>query len=106
MTPPRTSRAVFVRSRLTWSAGFLAFPIAGVAGSAIAGRVDSPTPALLGGAVTGLVLGTAQSLVSWRRLDPRKWIPATTVGMGLGLLAGATVVGPTPRWEASPSWVL
>lgn len=93
MTPPRSSRAAFVRSWLIWSAGFLAFPLAGVAGTAIAGRVDSPTSALLGGAVTGLVLGTAQSLVSWRRLDPRKWIPATTVGMGLGLLAGATVVG-------------
>jgi hypothetical protein len=41
-----------LRTWLTWTAGFLAFPIAGLAGTAAAGRVDSPVAALLGGAIT------------------------------------------------------
>lgn len=63
-----------------------------MAGTAVAGRVDTPVAALLGGAVTGLVIGTGQALVSSQRLDLRWWIPATTIGMGLGLLLGATTV--------------
>ena len=45
-----------------------------------------------GGAIAGLVIGAGQTLVSRRRLDPRWWIPATAIGMGLGLLLGAAVV--------------
>ncbi len=75
-----------------WTAGFLVFPIAGLAGTAVAGRVDSPTAALAGGAVAGLVVGAGQALLSRRRLDPRRWVPATAVGMGGGLLLGAAFV--------------
>ena len=32
----------FLRTWLIWTAGFLAFPIAGLAGTAVAGRVDDP----------------------------------------------------------------
>jgi drug/metabolite transporter (DMT)-like permease len=92
MTNSETSQPTFTRTWLLWTAGFLAFPIAGVAGTAAAGRVDSPLAALLGGAVAGLVLGAGQALVSRRRLDPRRWIPATGVGMAIGLLLGAAVV--------------
>jgi hypothetical protein len=67
----------------------VAFPIAGLAGTAAVGHVDSATAALVGGAVAGLVLGAGQALASRRRLDPRRWIPATGVGMGMGLLVGA-----------------
>jgi hypothetical protein len=35
------------------------------------GRVDDPLSALAGGAVAGLVVGTAQALLSRRRLDLR-----------------------------------
>ena len=49
--------------------------------------------ALTGGLMTGIVIGAGQSLASSRRLDPRRWIVATAVGMGLGLLLGATTVG-------------
>ncbi|WP_405803992.1 hypothetical protein OG729_02550 [Streptomyces sp. NBC_00210] len=76
-----------------WTAGFLAFPIAGLAGRAIVGHVDSLAAALVGGAVTGLVIGAAQALVAHPRLDPRRWIPATAIGMGLGLGLGAALVG-------------
>ena len=93
MTASKAFRASFLPTWLLWTAGFLAFPLAGVAATAVAGRVDSPPAALLGGAVTGLVIGAGQTLVSRRRLDPRWWIPATAIGMGLGLLLGASVVG-------------
>ena len=92
MTDPTAVPKSFRRTWLLWTAGFLGFPIAGLAGTAVAGHVDSPTAALLGGAVTGLVLGAAQALASRRRLDPRRWIPATGAGMGVGLLLGAAVV--------------
>jgi hypothetical protein len=72
--------------------GFLAFPIGGFAASVIAGRIDSPQAAVTGGAIAGLVVGTGQALVSRGRLDWRWWIPATTVGMALGLLLGAVAV--------------
>ncbi len=87
-----TPHSSFLRTWLIWTAGFIAFPIAGVAGAAAVGRVNDPLAALLGGAVTGIVLGAGQALVSRKRLDPRKWIPATCVGMSAGLLLGAVVV--------------
>jgi hypothetical protein len=93
MTRSATSKPSFLRTWLTWTAGFIAFPLAGLAGTAVAGRVDSPLSALTGGAVSGLVLGTGQALLSRRRLDPRRWAPATAVGMGIGLLLGAAAVG-------------
>jgi hypothetical protein len=59
----------------------------------VAGRVDSPVAAVLGGAIAGLVIGAGQAQASSRRLDLRRWIPATTIGMSLGLLLGASIVG-------------
>ena len=76
-----------------WTAGFLAFPLAGLAGTAVGGRVDSPLAALSGGLACGLVIGPAQALTSRGRLDPHWWIPASALGMGVGLLLGAAVVG-------------
>jgi hypothetical protein len=63
-----------------------------LAGTAAVGHVDSATAALVGGAAAGLVLGAGQALASRRRLDPRRWIPGTGVGMGIGLLVAAWVV--------------
>jgi hypothetical protein len=87
------STSSFLRTWLLWSAGSLAFPLAGLAGTRVAGRVDSPVAALVGGAVAGLAIGVAQALLSRGRLDIRRWVPATAVGMGLGLLVGALTVG-------------
>ena len=81
-----------LRTWLIWTAGFLAFPVAGLAGTAVAGRVDDPIAALVGGTVAGLVIGVGQTLASRGRLDIRKWVPATGIGMGLGLMLGAVVV--------------
>jgi hypothetical protein len=93
MTRHTAPRPPFLRSWLIWTAGFLAFPVAGLAGTTVAGRVDTPVAALLGGAVAGLVIGAGQAAVSSRRLDPRRWIPASGIGMSLGLLLGAATVG-------------
>jgi hypothetical protein len=92
VTRPGSTRASQVRTWLIWTAGFLAFPLAGLAGTAVVGRVDSPVAALLGGAVAGLGIGLGQTLAGRGRLDIRRWVPATGVGMGLGLLLGAVVV--------------
>jgi hypothetical protein len=89
----RGSASPFLRTWLIWTAGFLVFPLAGLAGTGVAGRVDSPVAALVGGAVAGLVIGVAQALLSRGRLDIRTWVPATAIGMGLGLLLGAVTVG-------------
>jgi hypothetical protein len=83
-----------VKAWLLWTAGFLAFPIAGVLATAVVGRVNDAVSALVGGIVAGAVIGAGQWLVARRLLgDPRAWIPATSVAMGLGLLVGAGVVG-------------
>jgi hypothetical protein len=77
-----------------WTAGCLAFPIAGLAGLAAAGgRVDGPVAALAGGAVTGLVIGAGQALAARGRLPLVRWTLATGAGMGVGLLAGAAIAG-------------
>jgi hypothetical protein len=78
---------------LLWTVGFVAFPIAGVLATAVTGRVNDVASALVGGLVAGAVIGTGQWLVARRLLDPRTWIPATAVAMGIGLAVGAGVVG-------------
>jgi len=92
MNPSTPNRYALI-SWLLWTAGFLAFPIAGVAGGLVAGRVDTPIAAVVAGLITGAVIGTGQWLVSRGRLRPGPWILATALGMGAGLLLGATVVG-------------
>jgi hypothetical protein len=95
MTATRTG---LLRPWLIWTAGFLAFPIAGLAGRAVAGPVDDLLAAVLGGAATGLVIGIGQSLVARNlagpgTIRPVRWIPATTIGMAAGLAIGAAAVG-------------
>jgi hypothetical protein len=80
------------RSWMIWMAGFVAFPIAGVVGTTVAGRADDVLATLLGGTVTGAVLGAGQALASQGRLDWRTWVPATAAGMGVGLTLGALTV--------------
>lgn len=76
-----------------WTAGFLSFPLAGIAGGLLAGPVDDLPAALIGGAVTGLVVGAGQSLAGRGAVPARRWSAATTVGMALGLALGASAVG-------------
>jgi hypothetical protein len=82
-----------VKAWLLWTAGFLAFPIAGILAEALTGRINDFSSALIGGMVAGAVIGTGQWLVARRLLDAQTWIPATAVAMGIGLAVGAWVVG-------------
>jgi hypothetical protein len=72
----------------------LGIPLGGYLGNIVAGPVDGVTPALLGGALTGTVLGVAQWLLLRRSLGVGTgWIPATSVGLAVGLAVGAMAVG-------------
>jgi hypothetical protein len=93
VTHSRRSRSSFLRTWLIWTAGFLAFPIAGVLATALTGRINDASSALIGGMVAGAVIGTGQWLVARRLLDAQTWIPATALAMGIGLAIGAWAVG-------------
>jgi hypothetical protein len=82
-----------VKAWLLWTAGFLAFPIAGILAEALTGRINDFSSALIGGMVAGAVIGTGQWLVARRLLDAQTWIPATALAMGIGLGVGAWAVG-------------
>ena len=76
------------------TAGFVSFPLAGIATQATVGRINDAVAALVGGLVAGAVIGTGQWLVARRLLgNPQTWIPATAVAMSIGLGVGAWVVG-------------
>ena len=69
----------------------LSFPIGGFIADLVVDGVDSLGAALAAGAITGVLIGAAEwfalrKWVSWL------WIPATTVGMAVGLAAGAALV--------------
>src|SRR3954454_10801633 len=97
--PVRPTTGPDLRGRAAWAASFLGFPTGGLAAIAAVGRVDSPTAALVGGAVTGVVVGGAQALAGralrdrGRRLPPAARGAATTVGTAVGLALGASAVG-------------
>jgi hypothetical protein len=72
----------------------LGIPLAGYLGWGVAGHVDSVTPALIGGALTGAGIGLAQWLILRRSLGVGlEWIVATSAGLAVGLAVGAAVVG-------------
>lgn len=77
-----------------WAAVALAFPIAGLIGGTIGGPVDALGAALLGGVVTGAGLGAAEWLAAKDMLGRwPAWVGASAIGYGLGLAAGAALVG-------------
>jgi hypothetical protein len=77
-----------------WVAVALAFPIAGLIGWAIGGRVDSVVPALVGGALTGAGLGAVQWWAAKGALGrAAAWIGSSAVGYAAGLATGAALVG-------------
>src|SRR5215208_3687154 len=93
MGPMEDPRRFNTKAWLLWTAGFLAFPIAGGLATALTGRINDVGSALLGGMVAGAVIVAGQWLVARRLLDAQTWIPATALAMGIGLGVGAWVVG-------------
>ena len=93
MTAPVPSTTVG-RVALRWLPTFLGFPLGGLLAELVSGPVDDLFAAVVGGALTGLVLGAAQ----WWGLgrfapEPVAWILATAVGLAVGLGVGAAAVG-------------
>ena len=86
-----------------WMLAFLGFPVAGLAGIAVAGPVTTPLDGVLGGVAAGAVIGLAQWLVLRQRLSlsPR-WIAATAAGMGAGLALSITLLGTATEGMALP----
>ncbi|CAM3472871.1 hypothetical protein OCAE111667_11500 [Occultella aeris] len=80
-----------VRRIWLWPVAILVgFPIGGFVADLVVGGVDSVGAALAEGVVAGAIIGAAQwfalrKWVSWL------WIPATCVGLALGLTAGAAL---------------
>jgi hypothetical protein len=78
---------------LLWiAAGFVAFPLAGLAARAI-GSIDSVIVALAAGAIAGAVIGTGQWLVLRGIGIDARWILATAGGFAVGMTAGVAVFG-------------
>jgi hypothetical protein len=86
-------RSLTGRDLLLWTATLLAFPLAGLAGRAVAGPVDATWRAFLAGAVAGLVLGVAQWLALRRIGIDARWIPATAGGLAVGLGLAFAIFG-------------
>ncbi len=86
-------RSLSGRDLLFWAATLLAFPLAGLAGRAIAGPVDATWSAFLAGAVAGLVLGVAQWLALHRIGIDTRWILATGGGLAVGLGLAFAIFG-------------
>ena len=75
-----------------WLVTFLGFPLGGLA-TLITGPVDSAVAALLGGLLTGTVLGAVQAWGLGRNRPPAAaWTAATGLGLMVGLGIGAAVV--------------
>ena len=89
-----TTGAPWRRSALRWMATFVGFPLGGLAAALLAGPLDNLPAALVGGLITGSVVGAAQS---WRMggngPPARQWVAATALGLMVGLGVAAPSVG-------------
>ena len=81
-----------VRRLWLWPVAILvSFPIGGYLADLVVDGVDSVWAALVGGLIAGLIIGAAEWF-ALRRWVSWLWIPATSIGMAVGLTAGAALV--------------
>ena len=73
-----------------WLLATVSYPLAGIAGRAVAGPATAVMSALLAGAIAGSVVGLGQALAMAPRRPDLRWALAMAVGSGVGL---ATSVG-------------
>jgi len=79
---------------LLWLVAFVGFPIGGLLANLIVGPAATPVSAVLGGAITGVILGAAQWFVLQHRIGiSALWIVATALGLAIGLGLGVAVAG-------------
>jgi hypothetical protein len=75
-----------------WPVAILvSLPIGGYIADLVVNGVDSVGAALAGGLIVGAIIGAAEWFALRQRIS-WLWIPATTAGMAVGLVAGATLV--------------
>jgi hypothetical protein len=75
-----------------WVAVILvSFPVGGYIADLAVDGVDSVGAALIGGLIVGAVIGAAEWFALLQRVS-WLWIPATIVGMAVGLVAGSALV--------------
>jgi hypothetical protein len=94
VTSPPAAGAATARNVGRWLLSFVGFPLGGLVALLLAGPVDGVGPAVVGGLLTGAVLGAVQA---WAlRFDRRRlsvWTLATAVGLAAGLALGSALVG-------------
>jgi hypothetical protein len=92
-SPPVNATPSTASTAARWMISFLGFPLGGFIALALTAPVDGLGHALVGGLITGAVLGAVQA---WAlRFDRRQvvaWTTATAVGLGIGLALGASLV--------------
>ena len=92
MTDDRDNWWPVARQIWLWPVAILvSFPIGGLLADLAVDGVDSVGTALVGGLITGVVIGAAEWL-ALRRWISWLWVAATTLGFAAGLTAGAALV--------------
>ena len=79
-------------SWLRWLPTILAFPLGGYLARALVGPADQLTATLVGGALLGAVLGTAQALALRSRVALLPWVGASAAGLAVGVSLGSAAV--------------
>ena len=91
--PAATTAPSPLRSAARWMVTFVGFPLGGLTTDLLVGPIDSPVRALLGGLLTGAILGAVQAWGLGRnRPSPVRWVAATAVGLMAGLVAATLLV--------------
>ncbi|WP_432833127.1 hypothetical protein [Dactylosporangium sp. CA-092794] len=86
--------ATVLRGTARWMVTFAGFPLGGLAATLLVGPVDTLPAALLGGLITGLILGAVQLAgIGGNRPPAVPWLAATAIGLMVGLGIGAAAVG-------------
>jgi hypothetical protein len=89
----RTNTVTWRRSTARWLVTFIGFPLGGFAANLLTGPVDGLRAALLGGLITGAILGAVQAWGFGSGRPPvGRWIVATAIGLMAGLGIGAAAV--------------
>jgi hypothetical protein len=90
--PQRTTTTPKQRA-LRWLPSFVGFPIGGFIAELIVGPIDTVSAALIGGGVSGVILGAAQAWgLGWTGAVARRWTLATGLGFAGGIGIGAAAV--------------
>ncbi len=92
MRDARDNWRPLARRLWVWPVAILvSFPIGGLVADLVVDGVDSVGAALAGGLIAGAIIGAAEWF-ALRRWVSWLWIAATSVGMAVGLTAGAALV--------------